>query len=217
MSAKTQPLATPQLDELPPACRACVFWEVAGAPAGPPDAREGEAVAALRRSAKEAWWQEAVVAGAAPAVGAYRDEQLVGYALVSTDERLPRPPELGATPSVDALFLATLWVREDERGAGVGSRLLQAVLRIAHEQGLAAVEAFGRRPRPPLAPRCLVPESFLQACGFQVIREHPVTPLLRVELRQTARWQESLEQALESLVTVLRPRQRAPARPAPEA
>jgi GNAT superfamily N-acetyltransferase len=192
------------LDDLPRMCRACVFWEVNRAPRGPrPDERVG-------RDAKEAWWQATQLEWGVPGRAIYVDDALVGYATFAPSEHFPRARQYGL-PSRDALLLATLWVDPEHRGHGFGTMLLQSMLRDVHKRGGRALEAYGARSASDLAAPCMIPETFLLARGFQVLREHQNRPLLRLDLRQTARWQE-VSHALGEVITALARRERQPAR-----
>ena len=204
MSRRIRELDVAVLDHLPEACRACVFWEVAHAPRGPlQDARRG-------REAKEAWWQATQLEWGVPGKAVYVDDVPVGYATFAPGREFPRVRELGR-PSDDALLLATLWIDPAHRGQGLATMLLQSVLREVHRRGGKALEAYGARSALDLAGPCIVPEAFLLSRGFQVLREHFGTPLLRLDLRQTARWQE-VSHALGEVLATLTRRERQPAR-----
>lgn len=198
-----------RLDDLPDPCRACVYWEVAGSRQGPDPERE------RAKQGKEAWWRATELEWGPPGWAAYVDERLVGYVTIAPPEHFPRARALGRTVSEDALLLATLWVAPEKRREGLGKALLQTALREAAKRGARAVEAYGVRVAEPSPWRCMVPEHFLVAQGFVVRSEDPLHPLLRLDLRQTVRWQESVGHALESVVSVLGRRERMP-RPAPE-
>jgi N-acetylglutamate synthase-like GNAT family acetyltransferase len=195
-----------RLDDLPASCRQCVFWEAPGAVQGPagPDGQAG----------KEAWWRAAELEWGVPGRGAYVDDACAGYVTYGPPDLFPRVRAAGKTPSEDALLLATLWVAPGHRQGSVGRALLDAVLREAGKRGLRAVEAMATRVGEPSPWRCLVPERFLTDHGFTVLQDDPLHPLLRLDLRQTVRWQEQVGQALESVVSVLRPKERLP-HPAP--
>jgi hypothetical protein len=60
-----------------------------------------------------------------------------------------------------------------------------------------AVEAFA--DRAPTRRDCLVPAGFLEASGFQVVRDHPRYPLMRMDLRTALTWKDAREAALEAL------------------
>lgn len=205
MSRRVRDLELAALDDLPETCRACVFWEVSRAPRGP------HSDPALGREAKEAWWQATQLEWGVPGKVAYIDDVPVGYATFGPSAHFPRVRQLGR-PSDDALLLATLWVEPAHRGTGLATMLLQSVLREVHRRGSRALEAYGARTVVDLAGSCLVPEPFLRARGFQVLHEHHALPLLRLDLRQTVRWQESVGQALGEVISTLTRRERQPAR-----
>jgi GNAT superfamily N-acetyltransferase len=195
-----------RLDDLPGACRECVFWEAPGSAQGPAGS-DG-------RAGKDAWWRAAELEWGVPGRGAYIDDACVGYVTFGPADLFPRVRAAGKAPSEDALLLATLWVAPDHRGGSVGRALLDAVLREAGKRGLRAVEAMATRVADPSEWRCLAPEAFLTAHGFAVLQDDPLHPLLRLDLRETVRWREQVGQALESVVSVLRPKERLP-HPAP--
>lgn len=215
MTRRLHDLTPTALDDLPPTCRGCVFWEVAGAPRGPTPpvepARSGRGgVRSGGRERKEAWWQATQLEWGAPGKAVYADGHLVGYAAFAPSAHYPTAVRFGGA-SADALLLATLWVDPNHRGGGLARLLLQAVLRETHRRGSKALEAFAdRRADAEGAGRCVLPEDFLLANGFSVLREHATTPLLRLDLRQTVRWQESLSSALEGVASVLSRREGVP-------
>lgn len=205
MSRRVHDLTLANLDHLPVACRACVFWEVRGAPRGPRPGKEPGA-----RAGKEAWWQATQLEWGSPGKAAYVDDRLVGYAMFAPPAHFPQVRGLGHAPSEDALLLAALWVDPDQRDAGLARLLLQSVLRETHRRGARALEAFGGRAGDALG-TCLVPEGFLLSNGFAVLHDHARHPLLRLDLRQTVRWQESMGHALEGVLGAIGRRERAPA------
>jgi len=201
-------LSLRNLDDLPPTCRACVFWEVGDAPQGP---RAGDEQRAAER--KEAWWQATQLEWGTPGKALYVDDRPVGYATFAPAEHFPRVRQLRHAVSDDALLLATLWIAPEHRDSGAAKQLLQSVLRETHRRGAKAVEVFAARGATTgrRLMTCFVPEEFLLANGFEVRRDDPEYPLLRLDLRKTARWQESVGQALSGVLTALSRRERAPA------
>jgi len=169
--------------------------------------------------AKEAWWHATQLEWGAPGKGVYAEEELVGFAVFAPAAHFPARNQLRPASSPDALLLATLWVNPDHRGTGVAKLLLQSLLRETHRRRARALECYGDRTGalgaslpPSLWPTgCVLPEAFLLAAGFAVRSEHALFPLLRLDLRQTVRWQESVGHALEGVVTALSRRERAPA------
>lgn len=208
MSRRIHDLGLTNLGDLPATCRACIFWEVSGAPQGP---RAGEEVAAAGR--KEAWWQATQLEWGVPGKVLYVDDRPAGYATFAPPDHFPRARLLGPTVSDDALLLAAMWVAPDERDTGGAKMLLQSVLRETHRRGAKALEAYGARGsgRDHQLTTCFIPEEFLLANGFEVRREHMEYPLLRLDLRKTARWQESVGNALSGVISALSRRERAPA------
>jgi GNAT superfamily N-acetyltransferase len=198
VSYRFRQLTTERLTDLPAPCQSCVFWELPAAPRGPQEAEAAEA--------KQLWVRSLELEWGAPGLVLTEGDQPVAFAVYMPAEEAHRARRLGSTPSEDALVLATLWVAESARGSGVTSALLHSVLRQAHDAGLRAVEAIGARGE---AWPCMLPEAFLIANGFVVHHNHPRYPLLRLDLRQTARWQGAMEHALEGVRSVLR-RERQP-------
>lgn len=171
--------------------------------------------------AKEAWWQATQLEWGTPGKAIYLDDHLVGYAWFGPSAHFPRARRLGPSVSEDALLLATLWVDQAYRDAGLATILLQSVLRDVHRHGVRALECYGDRASDAVEPagpacgaHCVLPEGFLLRTGFTVRHEHHAFPLLRLDLRQTVRWQESVGHALEGVISALSRRERAPA-PAP--
>lgn len=216
MTRRIHDLTLDNLDHLPATCRSCVFWEVAGAPQGP---RAGEEEAAAGR--KEAWWQATQLEWGVPGKIVYVDGEAVGYASFAPVEHYPRARRFTATVSDDALLLAALWVHPAHRHTGLAKTLLQSVLRETARRGGRALEAYATRVPAfdGLLSTCLLPEDFLLASGFEVLHDSGDHPLMRLDLRKTARWQESVGHALEGVISALSRRERAPvpARPALEA
>lgn len=212
MGRRLHDLGLDGLDDLPAACRACVFWEKAGGARGPAADR------AAGRAGKEAWWQATQLEWGTPGKAVYVEGTLVGYVTFAPAAHFLGARQLGRAVSDDALLLATLWVDPDLAGQGLATLLLQAALRETARRGSRALEAFGQRGASDREAHCILPEAFLLASGFSVHREHPTTPLLRLDLRQTVRWQASVGSAMEGVLEALSRRERrspAPARTAP--
>ncbi|HUH07252.1 MAG TPA: GNAT family N-acetyltransferase [Egibacteraceae bacterium] len=209
MSRRLQQLSIDNLDDMPASCRACVFWEVAGAHRGP-----AAGAAAKARDGKLAWWQATQLEWGTPGRAVYSGDQLIGYTTFAPADHFPQARRLSRLPSDDALLMATLWIHPDHRAQGLGRLLLHSVLREAHRRGLKAVEAFAVRGGDEQG-TCLIDEGFLAANGFSVLQEHYAFPLMRLDLRQTVRWQEQFGSALQGVRSALRRPERAPARNRP--
>jgi hypothetical protein len=70
------------------------------------------------------------------------------------------------------------------------------------------VEAYGDRRW--LERGCVLPATWLLHEGFEVHREHPRSPLLRVDTKRTVRWAETFEHAWEEVLGRLPRRARVP-------
>lgn len=206
MSRRVHDLTLPGLHDLPSPCRSCVFWEAR-------DGRRGGAAGSpvdveLASTAKEAWWQATQLEWGTPGKAVYVDDHLVGFAVFAPSAHFPRARTLGPAYSGDALLLATLWVDPAYEGTGLATALLQSVLRETYRRGARALEAYGDRRSDGSAAPCVIPEGFLLHAGFTIHHEHHAFPLLRLDLRQTVRWQESFGHALEGVIGILSRRER---------
>lgn len=202
MNRRLRALHAAELDRLPADCRRCLFWELPDAPRGPRPGPHHEA-----QEAKQLWHAAAELERGATGLVAVADGETLAYAITMPAAQAHRVRRLGSAPSDDALVLATLWVAPDARGHGLGRSVVVGVLRDAHDAGLRAVEAVGHRGP---SSSCVLPERFLVSVGFVVHHEHPRFPLLRLDLRQTVRWQDAMEHAIEGVRSVLTRRERSP-------
>lgn len=204
---RTVPLVGDVLDDLPPRCRSCVFWELgADRPADPLPTEPGRA--ADDRVRKQGWVTAQSLEDGPPGVLLRDGERTVGYALFAPSRVVPQRAGTVPTTSPDALVLATAWVEPAARSCGSGRLLVRAAVREALRLELRAVEAHGdRRAREW---DCVLPAAWLLHEGFEVAAEHPRYPLLRIDTRRVARWAESLEHAVEELLG------RSRARPVPQ-
>ena len=199
LGRKLVPLGPETLDLVPAPCRRCVFWEL-GARARP----RGSEEAGLQ---KEAWLSSLVLEWGPAGHVVSVDGEVAGYSLYAPTHVLNQVGFQAARPvSRDAVLLATLAVLPEFEGQGIGRVLLQTMARDLTKQKVRAVEAFA--DRAPVGRACHVPAEFLEASGFQVVRDHPRYPLMRMDLRTALTWKDAREAALEVL------RVPAPAQPA---
>ena len=190
MGRKVVPLGVESLDLLPDPCRRCVFWELGG--------RAGARGADESGLRKEAWISSVGLEWGPAGHVLSVDGEVAGYSLYAPTRFLEQVSSQAARPvSRDAVLLATLAVLPAFEGQGLGRVLLQTMARDLTKRKVRAVEAFGDRAWS--ARRCYVPAGFLEACGFQVVREHPRYPLMRMDLRTALTWKDAREAALEAL------------------
>lgn len=212
---RTVPLAGSGLASLPVSCRGCVRWEL------DPLSASRAAAAGTTAQAKRDWWQETLTSGTGGGVLARIDQQTVGYATWSLPQHADGGSATATGPvSPDAVLLMALRVEPDHRGTGLGRWLVQAVLRqVLHQpgswRGARAVEVFGSRLASRAGADCLAPTGFWVACGFDVVREHPFTPRLRLDARRLATWRADVRADVEEAWVRLRGAVRPPPTPAP--
>lgn len=191
---RARPLTGELLEDFPSPCRSCLFWE-RGEP--PPFALvPADDQAALVR--KQAWVSTRLQEGHAPGRAVQVEGMLAGWVLFAPRDAFAAPPPPAPRLSQDALQLATIHVHPQMRGHGLGRLLLHAALREAVRLERGAVEAYGDRRWRERG--CLLPATWLLREGFEVHREAPRLPLLRLEVRRTLRWAPSLEAALEEVL-----------------
>ncbi|MDX5318805.1 MAG: GNAT family N-acetyltransferase [Actinomycetes bacterium] len=195
-------LTLDNLDDLPTACRRCVFWEL------DPVARERAVASGHAADEKESWVSRVLLEWGSCGRILYVDDQPAGYALYAPAAYVPGATAFPTSPaSEDAVLLAALAVRREYAGGGLGRVLVQAVVKdVVQRGGIRAIEAFGDRRPPSGGPSCVIPADFLLRVGFKTHRRHGRYPRLRMEMRSVLTWREEVEQALEKLLQVVRPR-----------
>jgi GNAT superfamily N-acetyltransferase len=153
-------------------CRFCLYWEQPGF--------EGRDLAIEEReSAKRRWFREVAAEFGCCGKIARAESALVGYSQFAPARYLPQAAEYACGPaSDDAAFISCLYVH-DQRGRGIGTALLQAVLHGLQDREVKSVETFARKgsannPSGPL--------RFWLKHGFSIIREDADFALVRKEL-----------------------------------
>jgi GNAT superfamily N-acetyltransferase len=209
VSRRLQPLTGDAVDLLPTPCRSCLAWEL-GAPSPSPRVTTAATVGAggpaepspsQPQVRKQAWVTAQVQDGHPPGRIVRVDDEVAGYALFAPSEAFARRSPLVPAASPDAMLLATVWVAPFWRESGLGRLLVQAAVKDAIRAEAAAVEAYGDRRW--LERSCMLPATWLLHEGFEVHREHPRTPLFRLDVKRTVRWAESLEHAIEEILGAL--------------
>jgi GNAT superfamily N-acetyltransferase len=177
---RLRPMTAADLDLLPDPCGRCAFWETSVAdlvaPADHPD-----------RAARKAEWARAVTDHwGYCGVLAVHDEQVIGFLTLAPASQVRRLPAFSTTPvSADVAVLLSAQVAEAWRGKGIGRQLVTTAAGLVARRDIRALEAVGTRRD---GPSCMMPVGWLEAVGFGVVREHPVTPRLRMDLQTAQRW-----------------------------
>lgn len=204
MARKTVPLTLDNLDGFPQPCRHCLFWEL-------DPVRRERLDEPERASQKEVWLSEVLREWGSCGRVAMVDDQQVGALIYVPTGFAPGTSTIPTAPvSPDALVLTTAYVDPRWRGHGIGRLLVQGMARDLVRRGeVRAVEAFTVTKDRPLG-HCMVPQGFLSSVGFKTQRAHPVHPRMRMELRSVVTWKDEVEQALDRLLGVVRPKSPAP-------
>jgi GNAT superfamily N-acetyltransferase len=118
------------------------------------------------------------------------DADVVGYALIApawhaSDIAAWRSdPRDGYGSERSGAIIVDLWADSHAHGLDVHRLLIESLAERLVQAGDHALDAHGARFRPT----CLCPSvRVLQRCGFQVVAEHAVTPVLRLDLDRTVR------------------------------
>lgn len=193
------------IDELPKACRRCVYWEL------PPHlADQAEDFDTLELE-KEAWVSGVLLEWGSCGRIAHVDGIPAGYAFYAPPAAVPRAAAFPTAPvSADAVLLCGLHVLPDFAGSGLGRLLVQDLVRDLTRRGVKAVESFGdaadREPGEAHGrtadgtPTCVLPAQFLRSVGFKTVAPHHRWPRLRMELRTGLNWKEDVEAAIAQLL-----------------
>lgn len=204
MARRLASITLDNVDDLPPRCRGCVYWEL------DPVAGRRAVEAGDPGLEKEAWLSAVLLDWGSCGRVAYVDKAPAGFVLYAPPTHVPRSLAFPTSPvSADAVLLMSAHIVPEFRGQGLGRMLVQAVAKdVIKRGGIRAVEAFGSLTDEP---GCVVPADYLTAVGFKTVRPHPRYPRLRLDLRNAVSWREDVEEALERLLDSIRPE---PVRPA---
>ena len=177
---RLRPMTAADLDLLPDPCGRCVFWETSvadlAAPAEHPD----------RAARKAEWAQQVTDHWGYCGVLAVHEDEVIGFLTLAPARFVRRLPAFASTAvSADVAVLLSAQVVEGWRGKGIGRQLVTTAAGLVTRRDIRALEAVGTRHD---GPSCMMPVTWLEAVGFAVVREHPVTPRLRMDLQATQRW-----------------------------
>ncbi len=195
-SHRLRPMTAADLPLLPGSCARCTFWEASlidlAARADNQDRQEVKAE-----------WAEAVTSHwGYCGVIAFTDEEPIGHLTLAPAMYVPRLGAFATTPvGADAAVVMSAHVNAELRGKGVGKHLVQSAASLVARRDIRALEAVGTYHD---GPSCMLPVGWLEAVGFQVVRPHPITPRLRMDLQNAVRWRPDLGAAWHRLRDLVR-------------
>lgn len=161
-------LGLENLSSAPAEVLECAFWETDTEE--PPDPR----------FTKEEWFSSTLLEWGPCGKLLLEGEEALAFAQFAPPSLFPRVAGFRAgRVSPDAVYLAHCYVVEGHRGRGVGSEMVRAVARDLVDRGFRAVESLGESE---WRGGWLLPERFLEANRFSVVRPDPDVPLMRLEL-----------------------------------
>ena len=190
MVRRFRPMTAADLADLPEPCGACSFWQSSLVDLATSSDQ--------RRAATKQEWAEAVTRHwGYCGVAAYNDTELVGHLTLAPAGHVPRLGAFATTPvSPDAAVVVSVRVAEKHRGHGVGRHLVQHAAALVARRDIRALEAVATYHE---GPSCMLAAGWLESVGFTVVRPHPVTPRLRMDLQATQRWRPGLSAAWSRL------------------
>jgi GNAT superfamily N-acetyltransferase len=203
-SRRIRPLTATEIPRLPDPCATCTFWESSLSDlATSPDHRD-------RSETKLEWAQAVTARWGFCGVMAVNDGNVVGFLTMAPAAIVPRLGAFATTPvSQDAVVVMSVHVVEEFRGKGIGRQLVQSAAALVARRDIRALEAVGTYRD---GPSCMLPAPWLQSVGFDVVRQHPLTPRLRMDLHTTLRWMPDISAAWQRLAGLVP--QRVPPEPA---
>ena len=195
-SRRLRPMTAADLPSLPASCARCTFWEASlsdlAAPADQVD-----------RQAMKAEWAEIVTAHwGYCGVVAFAEDQPIGHLTLAPAMYVPRLGAFATTPvGPDAAVVMSAHVVPELRGKGIGKQLVQSAAGLVARRDIRALEAVGTYHD---GPSCVLPVGWLEAVGFHLVRPHPITPRLRMDLQNGVRWRPGLGAAWHRLTDLVR-------------
>jgi len=186
-----RPLTDANLSALPELCQRCTFWESSLSDlALPADHRD-------RGRVKVEWAESVTAHWGYCGVLALNDGDTIGSLTMAPASLVPRLGAFATTPiSPDAAALMSVWVAPESRDKGLGRALVQSAAGLLARRDIRALEAVGTYHD---GPSCMIPAGWLENVGFAVVRPHPITPRLRMDLQTTVRWRPDLGAAWHRL------------------
>ena len=187
MSRRLVDVTLDNLRQAPAEVLSAVYWELdVDRPAVEPEFE------------KEEWFSHVLLEwGSCGTLAVEDDLGAVAFAEYAPPRFFPRLGRFRAgRVSSDAIYLSYCYVVDRRRGFGVGTHLVRSVARALVDRGIRALEAIGDRA---WTEGWVLPAPFLGAAGFEVVRDDPRFPLMRLDLRTAVLPDEAAEAAAAAL------------------
>ncbi len=135
----------PEWDSHPFSCKYCIYWEF---PDEYGDSVKGKRSYLLQK--KTLWLQDTKRIFGDCGKLMYLNGEPIGYAQYAPPEFLPRSSYYHSDPpDYDAVLISCLFIPRNEfRGKGFGSQLLENILVELRKRGIKTVETFARKGNP---------------------------------------------------------------------
>lgn len=171
-----RPLTPDRVGDLVGPCAPCTFWQTVP--------RNGHTSELKPLDLLANWVNTVMSEWGPPGSVLYVDDEPAGHLLLVPARHVPRLAAFPTAPSdPSTLMLLTTCVRDGEADRGLHKVLVQAAAKQALRHQVRSLEAIGARPAAVARHPCVLEVTALEAQGFQVKRDHPVYPRLRLELR----------------------------------
>lgn len=198
-------LSLAEPERLPVPCTGCMYWQSA-------EPQTVECGAACDDDAATAWMRRVIAEWGECGRAAVTDGEVLGFIRYAPPVYFPQSMRMPAgPPDPDVVLISCMHIAPEARRRGLGGLLLREAMRDLASRGERSAQAYASANRGDFELVPMVGVDFLLRHGFTVSRPHPVTPLLRVDLKALASWAENLEGLLESLRIPLGAPRRAPA------
>lgn len=161
-------------------------------------------------------------------VSAHVNGYIAGYLTFAPAELVPQVPLPGPGGSSadaftpDAAVFMALAVCREYRGRGLAKNLVRSAAAQLAKRQIGMIEVIGTFGRPGVphadgvrdSSIALLPVSFWHSQGFRVVRPHPITPTMRLDIEGTVRWRPDFAAAWQRFAELVSQPGTGPAQPA---
>lgn len=166
----------PEWGTHPFSCKYCIYWELPEQCVDPLTEKKEEMM-----ERKLNWVRDTRRSFGSCGRLIYVNKRPVGYAQYAPARFLPRSTHYqSGPPGEEAVLISCLFIPKKRlRKSGLGTRLLRSIIDDLTGRNVRAVESFARRSNPDNPSG---PVDFYLRNGFEILRDDPEFPLVRLEL-----------------------------------